>query len=240
MRRQRLPWTYLVITALCILYGGYYSIRHAADADKGKLTIGLTILGIGLGMLALFLVLRFLLTKKKSEPEEPKDSKEEKYEEKEERPAPRKVEEERPAPTRHAPEEYEAPREREYEPARTYSSYDQTFYVRQVGYGTVLAVAGNRIRDVRNNVYYRIEGNVVKQEGSGPLFEINGSAIRDIFGGYLYEVSGNSIRKTFGGHFAEYNGAYITKVDLSEKYELGDRPSRAMLLAIVAILFGKY
>ncbi len=245
MRRARLPWTYLVITALCILYGGSLVIRKAGDANKDFFFAGLGILIAGVVMLVLYLVFYFLTQRKKQAQQEqqPIPEEEERFVEKEEpKPA-------RPALTRSEDRNDEVESEERPAPVRTYtpraerqsySAYDNTFFVRQVGFGPVLVVAGNRIRDMRTNNYYRLEGNHLKLEGSGPVYEISGNRIRSAFGGYLYEVSGNSINKVYGGYYASLSGPYLTKVDLSEKYELGDRPDTKMLLAIVALLFGEY
>lgn len=132
----------------------------------------------------------------------------------------------------------------EHTPRRTYrssSSYSySTVYVKQVGYGPALRVEGDRIIDMRTNTYYRLENNVVMQDGYGPVFEIRGNQIRDVFGGYLYEISSSNINKTFGGFYASISGNYITLYDSSIKYEMTDSLSKRQMLAIVALLFGKY
>ena len=113
-------------------------------------------------------------------------------------------------------------------------------YVKLVGYGPILEVNGNRIRDMRSNTYYRLENNFLYINGSGVAYEIRGNKIKNAFGGYLYEISGDSINKTFGGFFASINGNYITKYDLSEKYELTTRFTTSQLLAITILIFGNY
>ena len=120
------------------------------------------------------------------------------------------------------------------------SSSVSTVYVKQVGYGPLLRVEGNRILDMRSNTYYRIENNIVNQEGYGPVFEIRGNQIKNAFGGYLYELSGSNINKVFGGFYASISGNYITLYDLSIKYETTDSLSKSQILAVAALLFGKY
>ena len=121
-------------------------------------------------------------------------------------------------------------------PSYSYS----TVYVKQVGYGPLLRVEGNRILDMRTSAYYRIEGGLVKQEGYGPVFEIRGNQIKNAFGGYLYELSGSNINKVYGGFYASISGNYITLYDLSIKYEMTDSLSRNQILAVAALLFGNY
>ena len=121
------------------------------------------------------------------------------------------------------------------------SSYSvSTVYVKQVGYGPLLRVEGNRILDMRSNTYYRIEDNMVMQEGYGPVFEIRGNQIKNAFGSFLYELSGSNINKVFGGFYASISGNYITLYDLSIKYEMTDSLSKSQILAVAALLFGKY
>ena len=142
-------------------------------------------------------------------------------------------------PTLKEEKEERAPKTR----ARYNSSSDyfvSTVYVKQVGYGPLLRVEGNRILDMRNNIYYRIENNMVTQEGYGPVFEIRGNQIKDAFGGYLYELSGSNINKVYGGFYASISGNYITLYDLSVKYETTDSLSKRQILAVAALLFGKY
>ena len=115
-----------------------------------------------------------------------------------------------------------------------------TVYVKQVGYGPLLRVEGDRIIDMRSNTYYRLENNMLMQDGYGPVFEIRGNQIKNAFGGYLYEISGSNINKTFGGFYASISGNYITLFDLSIKYEMTNQLSKKQLLAVVALLFGKY
>ena len=127
---------------------------------------------------------------------------------------------------------------RSYHSSPSYSY--STVYVKQVGYGPLLRVEGERIIDMRTNTYYRLENNMVMQEGYGPVFEIRGNQIKDAFGGYLYEISGSNINKVFGGFYASISGNYITLYDLSIKYEMTDSLSKRQLLAVAALLFGKY
>lgn len=48
------------------------------------------------------------------------------------------------------------------------------------------------------------------------------------------------IGTVFGGFYASISGNYITVHDLSVKYEMTDRLSKTQLLAVSALLFGKY
>ena len=128
-------------------------------------------------------------------------------------------------------------------PKTNRSSYDSdrgSAYISKVGEGLILRVEGNRIRDMRNNTYYRIQGNIVHQEGSGPVFEISGNRIRLAFGNYLYELSGGNLNKVYGGYFASVDGGRITKHDLSEIYEISGSLDSTQKLVVAALIFGAY
>ena len=132
-------------------------------------------------------------------------------------------------------EDYEEPAPR---PSRYYDY--STIYLKKVGYGPILRIEGNRIIDMRSNTYYRIEAGFVYQDGAGVRYEIRGNQIKDAFGGYLYELCGSNINKVFGGFYASISGSYITLYDLSDKYEMTGALSKQQILAVAALLFGKY
>jgi hypothetical protein len=83
---------------------------------------------------------------------------------------------------------------------------------------------GNRIRDMRNGRYYRIESNRVYSE-SGLAYEIYGNRIRTISGSQLYEKSGDAINKVFGGYFASVSGNRMANYDNSVILEFSGRLS---------------
>ena len=120
------------------------------------------------------------------------------------------------------------------------SSISSHGYIKKVGYGPVLEISDNRIRDMRNNEYYTIEGNYIYLNGGGLAYEISNNRIRSVGSTYLYEISGNNINKVFGGFFASISGNYLTKYDSSEKYEIGFEVNKSQLLLITVLLFGKY
>ena len=69
---------------------------------------------------------------------------------------------------------------------------------------------------------------------------MKGNQIRDIYGSFLYEISGSNINKNYGGFYAPISGSYIALYDLSEKYEMTDDLSKKQILAVAALLFGRY
>ena len=237
MRRQYFYWTYLVIAIVLTVYGGY-SIIYSVSHDKNTPILGIVFFIIGIVMLIIYLVL-YLITifqrKKNSVKEEPVETiKEEPQEEVKEETEP--IKEEEPTPKVNNTHRDDVTYERG--PAIRYGGSESS-YVRKVGYGPVLEVSGNRIRDMRNNCYYRIDGSYVYLEGSGVMFEISGDRIRSVSGGYLYEISGGSINKIYGGFFASVSGGYITKYDSSEKYEISSLTQK-QLLVVTVLLFGEY
>lgn len=240
MRKQRLLWTIMVFGIVGTIYGVYSLIYHAHHYKELSIA-GLVLLIFGLLALAVLsgLYLYDYVVNKKNKEEVVAPIEEEKQVEKVE---PIK-EEVKPKVSVNASKqkddvEYVSRPQRSSE---SYSSYSvSTVYVKQVGYGPLLRVEGSRILDLRNNCYYRMENNVVMLEGSGPVFEIRGNQIKDAFGGYLYELSGNNINKVFGGFYASISGNYITLYDASLKYEMTDSLSKKQLLAVAALLFGKY
>ena len=237
-RKQYMPWLIMVLGIVGTAYGIHLLIYHF---NKGNglnvLALLLLILGIVCLVFTILLLGSIYLAQKKKKNEEividqPVEEKVEVVEpKKEEKPAPKVDKKNVETPY--------VPREK-----RTYSSssnsYVSTCYVKQVGYGPLLRVEGNRILDMRNNTYYRIENNIVNQDGYGIRYEINGSQIRDAFGGYLYEISGSNINKVFGGFYASISGNYITLFDSSRKYEMTESLSKKQLLVVAVLLFSNY
>ena len=242
MRKYYLLWGMLVLGIIGTAYGTHLLI-HNFSIGKGLNIAALFILIAGALLLLLFIVLAIItaFTRKKHKQKEEKlvkdnivieEPKEEKIE-----PAPIKIEE---------PKKVESVKKREYAPREkesrsSYSYYaSSTIYVKKVGYGPILRFDGNRILDMRDNTYYRIEDNVVMQEGYGIRFEIRGNQIRDAFGGYQYEISGSNINKVFGGFFASISDNYISTYNLSDKYEMTDSLSKKQLLVFAILVFGRY
>ena len=235
MRRRYFLWTYLVLTLVLLIYGGY-SVFSSLRDQKDIPALGMVFFAFGLMLLALFLgLLLATFIHKKRHPvkvEEPK------VEEKEETFEPEPAEKPKPAPApRYEPRndvayERREPIRREFEGG--------SGYVNQVGYGPVLRISEADILDMRTNNYYRIEGNQVKQSGYGPVFEISRNRIRSAFGGYLYEISGSSVNKVFGGYYASMDGNILQTHDLRLKFEIPSSLNMAQKLAVVALLFGAY
>lgn len=239
-RKQYLPWLIMVVGIVGTAYGSYLLIYHF-NKGNGLNVLALVLLIIGIVCLTFSILLAgsiYLSQKKKKnvvdavvEPNE--EEKPEVVEEPKEEPKPAPKPERKNEETTHAPKE-----RRDY--SYSSSSYISTCYVKLIGYGPLLRVEGNRILDMRNNTYYRIENNIVNQDGYGIRYEINGNQIRDAFGGYLFEISGSNIKKIFGGFYASISGNYITLFDSSKKYEMTDSLSKKQLLVVAALLFGNY
>lgn len=232
MRRQHFNWTYLVISILLIMYGGINVFRFF-NKNNTMFYISLAALAIGVIMLIAYVVLSNIKTQKQIVKSE--DIYEEEQIESEEEVIAKITSE-----TNNRPSTYnDSPsRSSDYKPVSS-SQYDFSAYVKRVGYGPVLDIRGNRIRDMRTNTYYRIENKNVYIEGSGLVYEIVGNSIKHAFGGYLYEKSGDNINKVFGGYFASISGNYLKKYDLSEEYEITDRLTTTQLLVVVVLLFGE-
>ena len=239
VRKQRFAWTYLVVSILFIIYGGSFTFSQFGK-DNGLFTGALVFLILGLLMLALYLVFFFVWKRdqrKKSaqarqeepEPEEDKREPEPEPESEAETPEPA-------APQRATRSDTEYVRT----PVRRASSRSYgTAYVREFGSGPVLEINGTRIRDMRDNRYYRIEDEYVYAQGSGLSYEICGNRIRTLSGSYLYEVSGDSINKVFGGFFASVSGNIITKYDGSRRFEVSGSLNTPLLLIIAVLVFGE-
>ena len=240
MRKQYLVWSIVVFGLIGTGYGAtalIYNSRHGKELPVAGLV--LLILGVIALMLISILGVIDFLHKLKNTPEpvetvqEPEDEEEVEETAKEEKST---VLDEKTY-QKPAQDEKVVRLERTRVSYDSSSRYASTAYVKQVGYGPLLRVDGNRIFDMRNNTYYRIENNYVKQEGYGPLYEISGNQIKNAFGGYLYELSGSNINKVYGGFYASISGNYITLYDLSIKYEMTDSLSKSQLLAVIALLF---
>ena len=250
MRRIYLGWMIAVFGIFGTVYGAYLLVYHF-NRGNGLNIYALLLLIFGAIALTLILVLYIItfIQKRKKKLEAPvmeeTPIEEPVIEEVVEQPQPKEEE-----PSEEEPQEEviddEIEKEDDYVPIehRTYHSSPShsysTIYVKQVGYGPILRIEGERIVDMRTNTYYRLENNMVTQEGYGPIFEIRGNQIKDAFGGYLYEISGSNINKVFGGFYASISGNYITLYDLSIKYEMTDSLSKRQLLAASALLFGKH
>ena len=239
MRRQHIEWTFLVLSLVLTGYGTFSIVYNLSKGNEVPI-LGIIFVAVGGVLLLTYIVLLIisLIQKAKRQNKVVATVVEEKKEEIKETPKVEVKEEFKPVESK----------KRTYSDEVTYvrrssrSIYDNdysTVYVKKIGYGPILRVEGNRIYDMRANRYYRIEGRQVKLEGSGPVFEIYGDKIKKAFGGYLYEVSGDNINKVFGGYFASVSGNYLTKYDLSEKYEIGSL-NKSQLLAVVVLIFGEY
>ncbi|MBE6135318.1 MAG: hypothetical protein E7179_04880 [Erysipelotrichaceae bacterium] len=243
MRRYYLPWTIMVIGTIGLAYGAHLLFYHSSKGE-GLYIPGLLLLIFGILFLIPSIAANiYYVVKRRKEFAASIDEKQKEIEAKEEKaeePAPAiKPKEEKVEMVQHRREErptYTPRREIEAPSRPTYS----TSYVKKVGYGPVLRVCGPQIVDMRSNTYYRIEGNIVKEDGGGPRFEIRDNQIRDIYGSYLYEINGSNINKVYGGFYASISGSYITLYDLSEKYEMTDDLSKKQILAVAALLFGRY
>ena len=236
----------MVIGTIGLSYGAHLLFYHSSKGE-GLYIPGLLLLIFGILFLIPSIVanIYFVFKRRKefaaSIEEKQKEMEEEAKKAEEPVPTPKekeeKVETAQPRPEERPSYTPRPQRSDEEAPARVYYS---TSYVKKVGYGPVLRVCGPQIVDMRSNTYYRIEGNIVKEDGGGPRYEIRGNQIRDIYGSYLYEISGSNINKVFGGFYASISGSYITLYDLSEKYEMTDDLSKKQILAVAALLFGRY
>lgn len=238
-RKQYMPWLIMVLGIVGTAYGIHLLIYHF---NKGNGLNVLALLLLILGMVCLIFTILLLgsiyLAQKKKKNEdiiidEPVEEKEEVVEPKKEEAKPAPKVEKKNIETGYVPQEKRTC-------GSSSNSYVSTCYIKQVGYGPLLRVEGNRILDMRNNTYYRIENNIVNQDGYGIRYEINGNQIRDAFGGYLYEISGSNINKVFGGFYASISGNYITLYDSSRKYEMTESLSKKQLLVVAVLLFSNY
>ena len=240
MRRVNFWWTYLVGCIVCIVYGGG-TLAYHLNKGNGLSIHALILLIIGSVLLVVFLILYLIsLFQKRKEMDKVEEPQEEPTEEVEEPSEEPQEVESLDDKIDYASIERIHPSQISHSSSSTGGGRSGTTYIKLVGSGPILRVEGDRIYDMRNSTYYRIEGNIVKQEGSGPVFEINGNRIRVAFGSYLYEISGDSVNKVFGGYFASISGGKITKHDLSEIYEISGSLDLVQKLAVVALIFGTY
>jgi len=244
MRRQYLPWMILVVAILLVAYGGFFSIREF-NSNNSLFVSAVIATSIGGLIIVLFIILSLIPAKKKKEGSSTVHKIEEK-EPSESIPEPKIESDPEPASIEESKESERPTMERSETVVRKVgspterSSYSSSGYVKRIGYGPVLEIREKRIRDMRNNTYYRIEGGFVYSDGGGLVYEISGNKIRNAFGGPLYEISGSNINKVFGGYFASYSGGRITKCDLSEIYEATCDLNKNMILLVAALLFGGY
>lgn len=240
MRRERIKLAYMVISILMILYGGFYAFRTiGTEKDPTKYIIAFI---LGFVMLAFYITLGLISSRKQKnlnkdkQDEIEKETKKENFYDKEE------IKEE---PKRNYYQPKEEPKENNYYRKRSndddldygYTTFSRSFYVSQVGYGIVLEVNGNRIRDMRNYIYYHIENSYVYRDGIGVMYYIDNNSIKDMNGNYLFELNGSNINKYYFGFYASKSGNYLTLYDGSMKYEIRGEVSSKQLLLIAALLF---
>ena len=237
MRRQYFNWTWLTLSLVLTIYGGY-SLIYSHFNNKNIPILGLVFFIVGLILLVTYLVLLLVsLFQKRNKVEESNVVTENKVEEVKEEVV---KEKEKPIETKEeAKRSYVPNKEVTYEYKREARSFSGgSGYVKRTGYGPVLRIEEEEILDMRSNTYYRIEGNLVKRSGVGPVYEISSNRIREAFGGYLFELSGSNIYKTYGGFYASISGGFLKLYDLSEQYEIPTSLNTKQKLAVVALLFG--
>ena len=238
MRRQRFWWTWLVGGLVCFIYGLFTLVYHFNH--NNKLSIHALILLI-LGALALITYLVLFILSKLEEKKKKALKVEEKVEVVEEKKEEPKLEVKKDPYAKDPRIRYEYVKT----PTQNRSRYDNddikvSAYVNKVGYGPVLEINGNRIRDMRSNTYYRIENNYVYSESAGLKYEISNNRIKSVTGSQLYEISGSNINKVFGGFFISISGNTLSKYDNSERYELSRSLPNRYLLIVTVLLFGEY
>ena len=234
MRRITLPWTITVVSVLMILYGGYFTITKYKVDDVFFIT---SLIVLIVGFIIFSLMVAYYISLERSRAKRMKEKQKEAEERiKEEEPTYKK--ETIVSEVKREPRVYQKPSSKNDDYYS--SSISSHGYIKKVGYGPVLEISDNRIRDMRNNEYYTIEGNYIYLNGGGLAYEISNNRIRSVGSTYLYEISGNNINKVFGGFFASISGNYLTKYDSSEKYEIGFEVNKSQLLLITVLLFGKY
>lgn len=235
MRRQRVRWEYLVIAILLTVYGAFFASTQYGK-NQGLFVSAIVALSIGATMLLVYSILYAIgqqKAKRLAKQQKPEVHEEPEYREEVEKPKEEPKRE--PRPTSYA--RYETPT---YPSRPSRSRYDsETCYVREVGIGPILEINGNRIRDMRNNEYYRLEGNDVFHNGSGLAYHISGNQIRTIHGGMLFEKSGDRINKVFGGFYASISGNRMTKYDLSRILEISGPLSDKMILVVTVLGLGE-
>lgn len=240
MRRQSLPWVYMVSAILLSVYGLFFVVREH-DKNQKVFISAIVALSIGLSMLLLYMILYFVFKHKKVKTVDTKIEVKEKIKEplveiKVEPQA--KVQVERKEEPKVKSIKVNRSSTNRSTLSRGYSSdFSESGYVKLVGHGPILEVRGNVIRDMRNNTYYTIEANAVSEQGRGYIYRLERNRIITMSGTPLYEMYGGNINKVFGGFFASVSGNYITKYDLSTKLELTNTFSSRVILLIAALVF---
>ena len=249
MRRQSIAWTYLVISVLLILYGGYFVI--SGNKYGGNIYVSAIIaLSIGSIMMLIFLILSTIdrINNKKDEKnkkvqEENKIVEEEFTIENEvETPKEKVIEEKKSEPEEIKVVESPKPSSPSYSRSIKKENMSRPYYgyISELGVGPIIDINGFRIRDMRSNTYYRLESNCVYSDYGGLVYVIEGNVIRSVGRGYLYEISGGDVYKVYGGYFASFSGNHISLYDNSKIYEYGGGMSIELKLVITVILFGEY
>ena len=245
MRKQRLVWEYLVIAVLLIAYGGFIAFRNS---ENQALTISAIIAFIiGILMLVVYLVFYFISKNKKKQASDKTESESEQV-----KPNVELLKEEATSPqenkniAQHVEEKASEPKQQpkisrdySYTPRQSRSYDESSGYAKQVGYGPIIEINGNRIRDMRTNTYYQIDGNQVYVNGGSLVYIIERNRIKTIGGNLLYEMYGSNINKVFGGYYASVSGNYITKFDLSQKFEITSQFSNRIILLVAVLVFGE-
>ncbi len=242
MRRHYLKLAIIIVPLLFIAYGTVSAIRqYNKDQNAFNGAIAIIVIGVSIWVLFFAGVGIFALVRNKKNPlkrDEPeaKEGPEDEYKPKGE-PEVR----ERPARRDY---EYAPSQRRSYENRSRYdnepsSSYGGSGYVNELGYGPVLEINGDTIRDMDHNAYYRLENGRVYAQGRGLLYEISNNKIKTIYGDYLYAKSGDTINRVFGGFFASISGNVITKYDGSKRFQFSGRLSNEQILVAVVLLFGE-
>lgn len=238
MRRQYFEWTYLVLAIVLTAYGGFTLMYHF-NHDNRLSILSLVFLIAGSIMLLFYICLRLVdVYRKKKHPVAINQPKEEITDESVKE-MPKQEENKKDPYQKDTKLRYESPNYSTNNQSR-YDKDDVSATIRKTGFGLVLDINGNRIKDMRTNAYYRVEGGYVKQEGSGPLYRIEGNRVGNAYGSFLYEINGDNINKTLGGYYASISGNVIQLFDLSERYEINGSLNLNMKLAVIALLFGTY
>lgn len=243
MRKQTLPWIILVIAILASTYGLFLFVRELIMNQKvfiGALTAFL----IGMGLLLFYLITYIHSNRTKGNKGKPEEDKKEQEViepvEKQEDAAPQiNIEVEKEEEASHENVVRRPNVASDYPSSYTTRTPSVSGYVKEVGRGPIFEINGNQLRDMRSNTYYSLNGNYVYRQGSGMIYRIEGNRIISLNGTPLFELSGSNIHKVFGGYYASIRGDYITKHDLSEKYEMTSSFAPNMMLLIGALLFAR-
>ena len=243
-----MKWTYLVISLFLIIYGGYFVITNFNS--RGNLFISAVIaLSIGGVMMLIFLVLTLIdKINSKKHKEEIKPVEENIFEEPVEE---LETEEEIFEPVKETPKKEEKPVVESYSSSSSSVSTSRSVkkenrvrpcygYISELGSGPIIEINGYRIRDMRDNTYYRIEDHHVYSDYGGLMYVIEGKTIKSLSRGYLYEISSGDVYKVYGGYYASFSGGHISLYDNSKIYRYDDDLGVEFKLVIAVILFGDY